>query len=85
MEIFISELFSYIFGRFDTSGYILPLLVPEIEGGYPERDGGEEEEEGQDWRNSMSLISFKFNFFLVVSFQLIFLNYKNTFIFDLWT
>ena len=29
-EIFISELFSYFFGRFDTSGYILPLSVPEI-------------------------------------------------------
>ena len=35
-------------GRFDTSGSMVPHLVPEIEGGYPERDGegGEEEEEG---------------------------------------
>ena len=34
-------------GRFDTSGSMIPHLVPEIEGGYPERDGegGEEEEE----------------------------------------
>ena len=47
-------------GRFDTSGSMIPLLVPEIEleGGCPERDGGEgEEEEGQVWRNSMSLMS----------------------------
>ena len=37
---------------------MIPLLVPKIEGGYPERDGGEEEEkaEGQSWGNSMSLI-----------------------------
>ena len=28
--IFISEFFSYFFGRFDTSGYILPFSVPEI-------------------------------------------------------
>ena len=34
-------------GRFDTSRSMIPHLVPEIEGGYPERDGegGEEEEE----------------------------------------
>ena len=34
---------------------MIPLLVPEMEGGYPERDGGEEEEEGQGWGNSRSL------------------------------
>ena len=37
-------------GRFDTSGSMIPHLVPEIEGGYPERDGeegGEEEEGGE--------------------------------------
>ena len=34
---------------------MIALLVPEIEGGYPERDGGEKEE-GQGWGNSMSLI-----------------------------
>ena len=28
-------------GRFDTSGSMIPHLVPEIEGGYPERDGEE--------------------------------------------
>ena len=51
----IQNLFS---GRFDTSGFVIPLLVPEIEGGYPERDGGgeEEEEEGQGWGNSSKLI-----------------------------
>ena len=39
---------------------MIPLLVPEIEGGYPERDGGgeeeEEEEERQGWGNSSKLI-----------------------------
>ena len=40
---FVSEIFS---GRFDTSGSMIPLSVPEIEGGYPERDGEEGEEEG---------------------------------------
>ena len=35
---FVSEIFS---GRFDTSGSMIPHLVPEIEGGYPERDGEE--------------------------------------------
>ena len=45
-EFSYSELFS---GRFDTSGSMVPHLVPEIEGGYPERDGegGEEEGEGE--------------------------------------
>ena len=47
--LFFSDFFSSDFsGRFATSGYILPLLVPEIEGGYPERDGGEEEEEEEE-------------------------------------
>ena len=32
---------------------MIRLSVPEIEGGYPERDEGEE---GQDWGNSMSLM-----------------------------
>ena len=53
-------MFSYFSGRFATSGYILPLSVPEIEGGYPERDGGgaeEEEEEGQFLQYSRSLIA----------------------------
>ena len=31
-------------GRFDTSGSMIRLSVPEIEGGSPERDGGEGEE-----------------------------------------
>ena len=36
---------------------MIPLLVPEIEGGYPECDGGEgEEEEGQGSGNSMMLM-----------------------------
>ena len=36
---------------------MIPRLVPEIEGGYPERDGGgEEEEEGQGWGNSSKLM-----------------------------
>ena len=39
---------------------MIPRLVPEIEGGYPERDGGgeeeEEEEERQGWGNSSKLI-----------------------------
>ena len=37
---------------------MIPHLVPEIEGGYPERDGGaeEEEEEGQGWGDSRRLI-----------------------------
>ena len=43
VEIFLSEIFSV---RFDTSGSMIPLLVPEIEGGSPERDGGEGEGEG---------------------------------------
>ena len=46
-------------GRFDTSGSMIPHLVPEIEGGYPERDGGaeeEEEEEGQGWGDSRRLM-----------------------------
>ena len=35
---------------------MIRLSVPEIEGGYPERDGGgEEEEEGQVWGNSRKL------------------------------
>ena len=37
---------------------MIPHLVPEIEGGYPERDGGvEEEEEGQGWGDSRRLIA----------------------------
>ena len=36
---FVSEIFS---GRFDTSGSMIPLSVPEIEGGSPEHDGGKE-------------------------------------------
>ena len=31
---------SYFSGRFDTSGSILPLLVPEIEGGHSASEGG---------------------------------------------
>ena len=34
---------------------MIPHLVPEIEGGYPERDGGAEEE-GQGWGDSRRLI-----------------------------
>ena len=44
--LFFSISFS---GPFDTNGPIISLLVPEIEGGYPERHGGEGaegEEEG---------------------------------------
>ena len=33
LQIFISAFFSYFSGRFDTSGYILPFLVPEISPG----------------------------------------------------
>ena len=36
---------------------MIPHLVPEIERGYPERDGGAEEEEGQGWGASRRLIS----------------------------
>ena len=41
---------------FDTIGSMIPYLVPEIEGGYPERDGegGGEEEEGLVLENSRS-------------------------------
>ena len=39
---------------FDTSGSMIRLSVPEIEGRSPERRGGEEE--GQVWGNSGSLI-----------------------------
>ena len=40
---------------------MIPHLVPEIEGGYPERDGGaeeeeEEEEEGLGWGYSRRLM-----------------------------
>ena len=50
-------MFSYFSVRFATSGYILPRSVPEIEGGYPERDGGGgAEEEGQGLQYSRSLI-----------------------------
>ena len=46
--------FFYFFpGHFDTSGSMITLLVPEIEGGSPERHGGKVEEEGG---HSMSLI-----------------------------
>ena len=55
--LFQNFFLSYFSGRFDTSGYILPLAVPEIEGGYPERDG-EEEEEGQFLQYSRSLMCF---------------------------
>ena len=47
-----SEIFS---GRFDTSGSMIILLVPEIEGVSPERDGGEEGE-GLVWADSSSWI-----------------------------
>ena len=36
---------------------MIPRLVHKIEGGYPERDGGaEEEEEGQGWWDSRRLM-----------------------------
>ena len=44
-------------GRFDTSGSMIALLVPEIKGGTPERHRGEEE--GLGWGNSMSLIKIR--------------------------
>ena len=47
VQFFYSDFFP---GRFDTSGSMIPHLVPEIEGGYPERDGeegGGEEEGGE--------------------------------------
>ena len=40
MDFFILRIF---YGRFDTSGSMIPHSVPEIEGGSPERDGGEGE------------------------------------------
>ena len=44
---FILRIFS---GRFDTSGSMIARSVPEIEGGSPERDGEEgEEENGLVW------------------------------------
>ena len=43
-NIFISDFFP---GRFATSGSMIRLSVPEIEGGSPERDGGEGEGEGE--------------------------------------
>ena len=47
-------------GRFDTSGSMIPRLVHKIEGGYPERDiGAEEEEEGQGWGDSRRLMQEK--------------------------
>ena len=33
LRIFFPDIFSYFFGRFATSGYILPLSVPEISPG----------------------------------------------------
>ena len=51
-EFSYSEFFS---GRFDTSGSMVPRLVHKIEGGYPERDIGAEEE-GQGWGDSRRLI-----------------------------
>ena len=45
---------------------MIPHLVPEIEGGYPERDGEEEEEEGGEGlvlENSRSWIYIRNNFF----------------------
>ena len=48
---------------------MIPHLVPEIEGGYPERDGEEEEEEGgeglvlENSRSWMYLVQ-KFAFFI---------------------
>ena len=60
-EIFekkIADLFQEFFcGRFDTSGSIIPLSVPEIEGGSPERDG-EEEEKGLVLDYSCSWMTF---------------------------
>ena len=56
-QILMVILFRIFSGRFDTSGSMIPLflLVPEIEGGYPERGGGGEEE-GQGWGNYSKLI-----------------------------
>ena len=39
---------------------MVPRLVHKIEGGYPERDIGAEEEEGQGWGDSRRLIWKKF-------------------------
>ena len=36
---------------------MIPLSVSKIERGYPERDGGAEEEEGQGWGDSRRLIT----------------------------
>ena len=52
---FFSFLIQNFSGRFDTSGSMIPRLVPEIEGGYPDRHGGGEEE-GQGWGNSSKLM-----------------------------
>ena len=49
-EIFISEIVSYFSGGFDTSGYILQLLVPEISPGDGFCDGrGGEERTRRNW------------------------------------
>ena len=52
VEFFLFFFFEFFSGRFDTSGSMIPFLVPEIEGGYPQHHGGEGEE-GQGWRNSI--------------------------------
>ena len=45
LDFFISEMLSYFFGRFDTSGSMIPLSVPEISpcDGFCDGRGGEEE------------------------------------------
>ena len=35
-------------------------------GGYPERDGGAEEEEGQGWGDSRRLLTFTWNFMILI-------------------
>ena len=46
LDFFLFDFFStfseFFSCRFDTSGSMIRLSVPEIEGGSPERDGGEE-------------------------------------------
>ena len=45
---------------------MIPRLVHKIEGGYPERDGGAEEEEGQGWGDSRRLLTFTWNFMILI-------------------
>ena len=55
-------MFSYFSGRFDTSGYILPLLVPEISPGDGFCDGRGEDEDEEE----LGILGVRYATFVVV-------------------